>query len=400
MRLWDSVRAQLGGTKGVQHRFLGHLLGLLLLLPGRATFRNLSRYSPYHEKTFSRWFRREFDWVAVNGAAIAAVIPAEHPQIWAFDPSFVPKSGQRTYGLDRFWNSTQSRVQRGLEINTVAWIDVAANTAYHLSTAQTPPQPAGTADETRIDAYLDHLRQVVQRQSLPPQPYLVVDGYFAKQKFIDGVRDLPLHLIGKLRSDANLRYLYTGPRRPGPGCPKRYDGKVRWGEWSRFTKLATDHPRYVLYHADVNSVCFRRNLRVVVVLDTHTQRYAILFSTDLTLSPRQIYQYYQARFQIEFLFRDAKQFTGLTACQARTATALHNHFNASLTAVSFAKLETHPTAPGTPVPFSMASLKRRYFNQHLLDRILDYLASGLSLEKFSPAYEALCNYGIIAEPAT
>jgi hypothetical protein len=106
-------------------------------------------------------------------------------------------------------------------------------------------------------------------------------------------------------------------------------------------------------------------------------------------------EYYTARFQMEFRFRDAKPFTGLTACQARAAMPLHNHFNASLTAVSFAKLETPPPPPGQTVPFSMASLKRRYFNPHLLDRLLDCLASGLSLEKFSPAYETLCNYGTI-----
>jgi hypothetical protein len=34
---------------------------------------------------------------------------------------------------------------------------------------------------------------------------------------------LELHQIGKLRADAHLRYLYQGPKRPGPGlgCPKR-----------------------------------------------------------------------------------------------------------------------------------------------------------------------------------
>jgi hypothetical protein len=63
----------------------------------------------------------------------------------------------------------------------------------------------------------------------------------------------------------------------------------------------------------------------------------------------------------------SKQFTGLTACQVRTATALHNHFNASLTVVSCAKLGTHPMAPGAPVPFLMANLKRRYLNQSLPD---------------------------------
>ena len=35
------------------------------------------------------------------------------------------------------------------------------------------------------------------------------------------------------------------------------------------------------------------------------------------LRPAEILTFYQLRFQIEFLFRDAKQFTGLTHCQAR-----------------------------------------------------------------------------------
>jgi hypothetical protein len=71
--------------------FLGHLLERLLLIPGRATFRNLSRYSPYHEKTFTRWLRRPFDWAMANGMAIQQRVPAGHEQVLAFDPSFVPK---------------------------------------------------------------------------------------------------------------------------------------------------------------------------------------------------------------------------------------------------------------------------------------------------------------------
>ena len=45
----------------------------------------------------------------------------------------------------------------------------------------------------------------------------------------------------------------------------------------------------------------------------------------------------------------------------------------------------------------MASLKRRAFNQHLIDRICEHLAHGQSLEKSSPDYETLCNYGIVAD---
>ncbi len=49
----------------------------------------------------------------------------------------------------------------------------------------------------------------------------------------------------------------------------------------------------------------------------------MLFSTDLKLAAKNIYQFYKARFQIEFLFRDAKQFIGLNHCQARSQQALN-----------------------------------------------------------------------------
>ena len=62
MRLLQSVLSRLKQTKKPQYKFVTHLLGLLLMLPGHATFRNLSRYSPYHERTFPRWCARDFDW--------------------------------------------------------------------------------------------------------------------------------------------------------------------------------------------------------------------------------------------------------------------------------------------------------------------------------------------------
>ena len=106
MRLLQSVLPTLHQTKKPQQKFVAHLLGLLLLLPGHATFRNLSRYSSYHERTFARWYARDFDFVALNKVAITAVIPPEHAQALVIDASFVPKSGKKTYGLDRFWNGS------------------------------------------------------------------------------------------------------------------------------------------------------------------------------------------------------------------------------------------------------------------------------------------------------
>jgi hypothetical protein len=90
-------------------------------MPGHVTFRTLSRSSPYHEKTFARWFARDGDVVSLNRAAIVEVVPQSHEHILACAPSFVPKSGQRTYGLDRFWHGAHSRAEKGLEIATLVW---------------------------------------------------------------------------------------------------------------------------------------------------------------------------------------------------------------------------------------------------------------------------------------
>lgn len=59
--------------------------------------------------------------------------------------------------------------------------------------------------------------------------------------------------------------------------------------------------------------------------------------------PVTLYRYYVARFQIEFLFCDSKQFARLTHCQARDGAALTFPTNASLTAVSLSKLQAVQT---------------------------------------------------------
>ena len=239
------------------------------------------------------------------------------------------------------------------------------------------------------------MTRVVQQYALYPLRYVVTDGYDSKQKFLEGVRAIALHQIGTLRRDANLRYLYDGPPRSGPGRPKKYDGKVHWSELSRFERVASGDEGIVLYTQVVNHEQFKRNVRVVMVIETCTNRSARLFSTDIYLAAARLYGYYKARFQIEFLFRDAKQFTGLSDCQARSQAKLAFHFNMSLMAVTFAKLEARQEANNQLISFSMASLKRRYFNQHLIDRILTTLAEGTTLDKSSPTYESLCNYGTI-----
>jgi hypothetical protein len=156
MPLLQSVLTRLSPTKKAPQKFRTHLSGLMLMLPGHATFRHLRRDSPDHERTCARWYARDCDFVSLNKAALTAVVTAEHEQALVMDASFGPKSGKKTYSLDHFWNGCHSRTAKGLAISALAWLDSTDHCASCLSVEQTPPtSDAINPEATRIDGYLE-----------------------------------------------------------------------------------------------------------------------------------------------------------------------------------------------------------------------------------------------------
>ena len=172
--------------------------------------------------------------------------PPEHAQAVVIDASFVPKSGKKPYGLDRVWHGRHGRSDKGLEISVLAWLDITATCAYARSVEPTPPTSAATDPEaTRLDGDRAPLTRVVSAHDLSHLRYVITDGSDSKQKFINGVRALGRHQLGKRRIDAHLRSLDHGPTPLGPGRPKTFDGKGNGDDRPRFEPLATeaDHSR-------------------------------------------------------------------------------------------------------------------------------------------------------------
>jgi hypothetical protein len=355
-----------------QRRFVQGLFMTILIVRGKVNFRNLSRYSTRCEKTYARQFAKPFPFVDFNRQLINATFGFDSERVVAFDASFIPKAGHHTFGRNRFWNGLKSRSEKGLEVSALAVVDLTRKQALNLSVQQTrSPQVQPTAT-TLIDQYLSHIRQV-QPRLLPSETYLCIDGGLTRKKLIDGVCALELHLIGKLRCDARMRYFYQGPKRTGRGRQKVYDGSVDWTDLRRFDEVGQDGDIY-LYTACLNHVRFQRTLRVVALINPEADNPSqpvLLFSTDPNLDPWKIYRYYKARFHIEFLFQDAKQYTGLADGQMRTVDRLDFHFNAALTSLNLAKAELMDTQPADqPAVCSIASSKAQCFNQYFLDRII------------------------------
>ena len=384
-----------------QLKFLLILFSTIMILRGRMNHRNMSRYSILHEKSFSRNFKKPFDFAELNHRLILETIPEENKKMAAIDASFVPKSGKHSYGIDYFWSGVAGKSKKGQEISSLAIVDLDYNTAYNLSVEQTPSgNEIGKKEENRIDFYLQQIQRNQNYLRAHCILYIATDGFYSKTRFIDGLVGLGFHQIGRLRDDANLRYLHKGSHERRRGAKKKYDGKVKYDDLSRWQFVSEIEPGVSLYTADLNSPRFKRNLRVVYLLNQRNSkkhRYALFFSTDLNLDPLDIFNMYRARFQIEFIFRDAKQFTGLTDCQARSKDALNFHFNASLSTLNLLKKQDREQAENSNSKVcSIASWKARYFNKHLLDRFISHLDLNPIFIKNTPQYEELINYGAIS----
>ena len=399
--LTEKVLNKLQGiTKPCKKFFISSII-LFLTMRGRYNFKGMSRYGSYSEMTFHNQFEKGFDFLSFNVELCNDQIKGQ--MILAFDPSYIPKSGKHTPNVDYYYSGCLGRPARGLEIGGLAAVSISDNTSFHLQAVQTIDRKKLNEKEmTLVDFYAQTIIDAAPKVGRISR-YLAVDGYFAKLSFISPVKEkTDLDIICKLRKDANLKYLYKGPKRGGPGRPKKYDGKVNVGK--------IDKRRFGLVHQDGGvkvyqttcwSVRLKRKINLAYVQflkdGQSTDRYAMYFSTDLELDGHSIYIFYKARFQIEFLFRDAKQYTGLTNCQSRNEKKLHYHFNMSLSSVNIAKAAHYLSVKkGERNSFSLADIKTCYFNELMLNFFLSNLDIQPELIKNKNVFKKLLNFGKIA----
>jgi hypothetical protein len=372
--------------------FLSELIVVFLSLKGRYCFRNISRWACFCEHTMSRNFAKKFDFYGFQQVFMDTFLKGKK-LIAVVDCSFITKSGNATFGLDKFFSSTLKKAVKGLELSLIALVDTKSREAFSLQTRQTK---AGLGEENRVDHYLQQL-ETVKDYLQGKVEYFVGDGFYAKKKVVDKVVEMGFSFISKLRSDANMKYLYEGEHEKRKGAKKKYAGKIIWKEcFDKFAFVTTLENGIKLYSKDVYSVCLKRQLRVVV-LQTYNSKgkmgYALLFSTNTEQGPTEIYHYYSLRFAIEFLFRDAKSHLGLQHCQAREEEKICFHFNFVFLVLNLAKWEILQSGKSS---ISIADLKSEYFNRNYLLTIFTKLDLQADLLKNHPNYSLLENWGKIA----
>lgn len=382
------------GVNKWRYDFILEVFGLLLSIKGRVNFLQLERYGKHTEQRYRAQYEKRFDFLTFNNELIRE--HASNHLTIAFDPSYVSKSGKATPGLGWYWSGCAGKTKWGLEIGGIAAIDIDNHTAFHLEAVQTPHK---LKSATLLDHYGDIL---VERkdQLLSLSRYVVADAYFSKQPFVSKLTNHGFEVVSRFRNDANLQYKYRGEQKSGRGRPKKYDGKVDYNtlNMEHFDIIEQNDERRI-YQALVYSSSLSRDVNLVIVYSCKKGKWShkLYFCTDIELSAELVLEYYQTRFQIEFTYRDGKQFTGLNDCQARSENKLHFHFNSSLTAVNLAKVTHWLSIPKHERrAFSMSDVKTMYHNQLLLNQFFSVFGISPNLKKNKSKIRKLIYYGAIA----
>jgi len=166
--------------------------------------------------------------------------------------------------------------------------------------------------------------------------YFVYDGALGNNAGLQAVTQTGLHLISKLRHDSTLYFPYAGGY-SGKGRPRIY------GERLTLETLTDAHLKSEAVEKDIRTRVYQAqawhrnfpellNVAVIVKNNLKTGRCAkvLLFSDDLALAGETLIEYYSLRFQIEFDFRDAKQYWGLEDFMNVKETQVGNFANFSL----------------------------------------------------------------------
>ena len=348
--------------------FIKDVLWLFLSITSRVNFSQLGRYGHYGEQRYRQQFGEKFEFLEFNAAMIKQY--GGKRQVIAFDPSYIPKSGKSTPGVGYFWSGCAGKSKWGLEIGGIAALDLDNHTAMHLEAVQTFPNKDTTLLEHYATMIIDRKEQLAKISNI-----VVCDAYFSKETFVTKLMDQEFQVLSRFRDDVRLKYLLPKAKTGRRGRPKMYDGLVDNKNLNlKYFQLVEENEGTRIYQATVRAVALKRNVKVVIVqriVNSEVKSHKVYFSTLTSLEATEILEMYQMRFQIEFIYRDAKQFTALNNCQARDENKLNFHFNMSLTSVNAAKaIHWYSIPKQERKEFSLSDIKTINHNTLLLERFI------------------------------
>jgi putative transposase len=353
----------------------------LLAMTGRVTMLGISRWTDKggSYRTVQRFFQTSVPWAQVFWSFFHTHLEqSETVYVLAGDECVTTKSGKQTHGLDRFFSSLFGKPVPGIALFALSLIDTVARRSYPVMAEQVvrseeekaaakekaqqrqtqkkkgqakrkPGRPKGSKNRNKANVCLTpellRIQEMIKQFLLLagqaiPLVYIALDGHFGNNNALQMVLQCGLHLVSKLRCDSALYFAYEGPDKR-----RKYGDKIDYANLpAKYLKETTieDDIRTDIYQIAALHKEFAQPLNVVIIVKTNLKTgawaHVILFSSDLGLAWEKVIDYYRLRFQIEFNFRDAKQYWGLEDFMNVKETPVTNAINLSLFMVNVSQL--------------------------------------------------------------
>jgi len=337
--------------------------GIYCISSGGVTMKNISRWTDKggSYRSIQRFYSSPVDWFGLNLLLLRTIlvgIPDSKECVLAFDEVVEDKSGKKTHGLGWFYSSIIGKPIKSISHHVVSLVNTKKGNSFVLNHEQTikealkPKKKSKTSKSREAKTNSGQAmakkkggrpkgsknKQNVKNKGLlyesfelllslvlpllliycPNLQYVLADGAYGNKTCCLIVREFGLDLISKLNRNTGLYLPYEG-RYKGRGRPHKYGKKLEYKDLPKkylVNQYEEDGMNTQIFQ--IKGIWTKRmpyliNVVIIIKTDLATQKSGrvVLFSTDLNLEAHEIIKFYGLRFQIEFNFRDAKQYFGL-----------------------------------------------------------------------------------------
>jgi hypothetical protein len=238
----------------------------VLTMTGRITMLGISRWAAEggSYRMVQRWFNTVLLWPLLYWIFFCTQLyQVGDPYILVGDETVVPKAGQHTHGLDRFFLSLYGKPIPGLafpridqrqreerqaypvQVEQMLKDKCGKHTPQKTKASQQPPadppkrpvgRPKGSKNKDKTQVKLTPelkliqnmlLKQLVLINGLFKVKHMVLDGHFGNNNALQMVRQCDLHVVSKLRCDAALYFRYDGPQHKC-GQRRKYGDEINY----------------------------------------------------------------------------------------------------------------------------------------------------------------------------
>lgn len=351
--------------------------GIYCVSSGGVTMKNIARWTNKgcSYRTVQRFFSAPTDWLQLNLLLLRHLIigvPDSNRYVLALDEVVEGKSGKQTFGIDWFYSSIAGQAIRSVSNHVISLVDTEKEKSFVLTHKQTvkPPKlkqdkkpsskksskkskeaikkkpkgksgrPKGSKNKQNVKKigllytsfeYLLGLVVPLVKVLCPMLRYVLADGAYGNKTCCLIVGQFDLDLICKLNRNTALFLPYQG-KYGGRGRPKKYGKKLDYQKLpANYLVSSIEEEGICTNIYQIKEVWTRKmpsliNVVIIIKIDIATQKASrvVLFSTDLNLEAGSLIKFYSLRFQIEFNFRDAKQYFGLADFKNIKPTQVNN----------------------------------------------------------------------------